>query len=132
MEYALLKMKQSYSQDKIKAKWIYIIKSKGNYTPASINVVNGFFNDGIQKLQVGDTDWSAFNLQTVRVSLIYKMYDSGCSLEEISYLIGAPISGMLQPDIINGEMIRKAGEKSWKNGAKSGQSKHPFNKTFDQ
>lgn len=131
MEYALLKMKQSYVQDKIKAKWIYIIKSKGSYAPASINVVNGFFNDGIQKLQIGDTDWSAFNSQTVRASLINKMYDSGCSLEEISYLTGAPISGMLQPDIINDDMIKKAGEKSWKNGTKSGQSKHPFNELFN-
>lgn len=59
------------------------------------------------------------------------MYDSGCSLEEISYLTGAPISGMLQPDIISDDMIKKAGEKSWRNGTKSGQSKHPFNELFN-
>lgn len=131
MEYALLNIKKSYSKEKIKAKCIYIIKSKGKYAPASINVVNGFFNDGIQKLQIGDTDWSAFNSQTVRASLINKMYDAGCTLEEISYLTGAPISGILQPDIINDDLIRRSGEKSWKNGSKSGQSKHPFNDLFN-
>lgn len=131
MEYALLCMKQSYTQEKIKAKWIYVKKYHGKCSTVTENVINGFFKDGIHKLQVGDTDWMAFNLQTIRASLIINMYIEGCSLEEIYYLTGAPISGMLQPDIINDEMIKKAGEKRWKNGAKSGQSKHPFNKLFD-
>lgn len=101
-------------------RWIYVKKHKGNLSPANINVLNGLFKDGIHKLKIGNTDWSAFNIQTIRASLIVNMYDAGCSLEEISYLSGAPISGMLQPDIINDDMIKKAGERSWKNGAKCG------------
>lgn len=131
MEYALLWLKQSYAEEKIKAKWIYIKKYKGGISSVTENVINGLFKDGIHKLQTGDTDWSAFNLQTIRASLITNLYDAGCSLEEICYLTGAPISGMLQLDIVNDEMIRKAGEKGWKYGTKCGQGKHPFNKLFD-
>ena len=131
MEYSLQCLKQAYAQDKIKPKWIYVKKHNGSYSTASINVFNGLFKEGIHKLQVGNTDWTAFNIQTIRASLITNMYDAGCSLEEISYLTGAPISGMLQPEIISEDMIRRAGEKSWKNGTKSGQSKHPFNELFN-
>ena len=131
MEHSLLCLKQTYAQDKVKPKWIYVKKHNGKYSPANINVLNGLFKEGIHKLQVGNTDWSAFNIQTIRASLIINMYDAGCTLEEISYLTGAPISGMLQPDIISDDMIKRAGEKSWKNGIKSGQSKHPFNELFN-
>ena len=89
------------------------------------------FKDGIHKLQIGETDWCAFNVQTIRASLFIRLYEAGCSLEEISYLTVAPVSSILQPDIINEDMIKKAGEKSWKNGAKSGHSKHPFNEIFN-
>lgn len=136
LEYALLKMKELYAQDKIKAKWIYTVytkkyKGKGKVSPISIYVVNGFFKEGIHKLQIGNTDWTAFNLQTIRASLILNMYEAGCTLEEISYLTGAPISGMLQPNLISDDMINRNGEKNWKNGTKSGQSKHPFNEIFN-
>lgn len=70
-------------------------------------------------------------MQTIRASLILNMYEAGCTLEEISYLTGAPISGMLQPNLISDDMINRNGEKNWKNGTKSGQSKHPFNEIFN-
>lgn len=136
MECALQKMKQLYTQDRIKAKWIYTVytkkyKGKGNVSPISVYVVNGFFKEGIHKLKIGDTDWSAFNLQTIRASLIINLYEAGCTLEEISYLTGAPISGMLRLNLISDDLIKRAGERSWKNGTKSGQSKHPFNELFN-
>lgn len=131
MEDALLKMKQSYAKDKIKAKWIYIKRYKGTYEPANINVINGLFKDGIHKLEDGNTDWSAFNLQTIRSSLIINLFNAGCSLEEIYYLTGAPISSILQLDGITDVIMKKSGEKSWKSGTKNGQSKHPFNDLFD-
>ncbi|MBQ1192910.1 MAG: type I restriction enzyme HsdR N-terminal domain-containing protein [Lachnospiraceae bacterium] len=131
LEYVLMKMKQEYAEERIKAKWIYVKKYNGSYTPININVINGLFKDGIHKLQIGETDWSAFNVQTIRASLFIRLYEAGCSLEEISYLTGAPVSSILQPEIINEDMIKRAGEKSWKNGTKSGQSKHPFNEIFN-
>lgn len=131
MEYVLLKMKQEYVEERIKAKWIYVKKYNGSYAPININIINGLFKDGIHKLKIGETDWSAFSVQTIRASLFIKMYEAGCTFEEISYLTGAPVSSILQQEIINEDMIKKMGEKSWKNGSKSGQSKHPFNEIFN-
>lgn len=131
MEYALEYMKKFYAKEKIKAKWIYVKKNKGKYTSVTEHVINGLFQDGIHKFQTGNTDWKAFNLQTVRASLITNLYCAGCSLEEISYLTGSPISGILQLDVIKEETIRKAGEKSWRYEKKGcGQDKHPYNKLF--
>lgn len=58
------------------------------------------------------------------------MFDSGCSLEEISYLTGASVSQILR--YVTNEQIIKAGEKRWKNGSKKGKDNHPFKDIFDE
>lgn len=131
LEQALLQLKQIYKEKKIKANNICILTHGGKNRPANVNTINSFFKEGVHRLQEGSADWNEFNLQNIRTSLIINMFKSGCSLEEISYLTGAPISGMLDPKIINDVMLKKSGEKSWKNSSKSGQSKHPFNGLFN-
>lgn len=131
LEVALLKMKQLYKEKKIKLNYICILTHGGKYRPANVNTINSFFKEGVHQFKEGNVNWNEFNLQNIRASLIINLFKAGCSLEEISYLTGVPISSIMRPDVISDEMIKKSGEKSWKSGIKSGQIKHPFNSLFN-
>jgi len=130
LENALHDMKEKYKSRGIKAKAIYVSKKGSRYLPVNKDSVNAVFDEDIKKINEGDESWKLFNPQNTRALLISAMFDSGCSLEEISYLTGASVSQILR--YVTNEQIIKAGEKRWKNGSKKGKDNHPFKDIFDE
>lgn len=131
LEHSLIQLQKIYKEKKVRANNICISTHGGKNTPVTVHIINSFFKEGIHRFDDENINWSDFNLQNIRNSLILRLYRAGCSLDEIAYLTGTPIASMIGPKMITEEMIRNSGEKSWKNGIKSGRLKHPFDKIFN-
>lgn len=131
LEYSLIELQKLYKQKKIRSNIICLITHGGKNKPITINIINGFFKEGIHRFDDVNINWKDFNLQNIRNSLILHLYRAGCCLDEIAYLTGTPIASLIDPKMLTEEMIRISGEKCWKNGIKGGKFKHPFDKIFN-
>lgn len=131
LEHSLIQLQKIYKEKKVKATNICISTHGKKNTPITVHIINSFFKEGIHRFDDENINWSDFNLQNIRNSLILHLYRAGCSLDEIAYLTGTPIASMIGPKMITEEMVKNSGEKSWKNGIKSGRLKHPFDPIFN-
>ncbi len=125
----LEEIQREYKKKGVKAKYIYVTKKGTKYVPVKKDIVNTVFDEDIKKIKCEDERWNALNPQNVRAMLIFNMCESGCTLEDISYITGAPVTQILR--YTTNEILEKTGKQYWKKMRKAGETYHPFREIFE-
>lgn len=128
MENNLIKMLDDYRNKGLrKPSAIYVVKKNGSYGTVGTDTINDVFRN-IKNNEAFEGEDVLFNPQVTRASAIRSMLCAGCSIEEISYITGAPLSQLIRyfPD----EIVLKNGQKKW-NAKGGGKDRHPFGSIFD-
>ncbi|WP_315114503.1 type I restriction enzyme HsdR N-terminal domain-containing protein [uncultured Clostridium sp.] len=109
---------------KIKCSYIFCTKYDSKYDKLTRSTFHNIVNNKFDNLNLEEDKKKQLNMQFIRQSIIRKLYESGFSLEELSYLFDLNISSIIKH--IDENLIIKRAEKA----IPRMYNKHPYKEFF--
>jgi len=114
--------------NKNKSEYVFTSCIGGKYKKVNEATLNDIFNK-LKNVNISEELWTFFSPQYVRNCLIYRLFETGFSLEQIIYYTGVDIKKI--SNYISSDIIIEEGKKRYNNGMKHN-AIHPFKSVVDE